>query len=57
MIDGTRYNDDGSIAYRYTYEYDANGNKVRENTLNADGSLEYWNEYEWKYFKNVSKNR
>ena len=49
------YDSDGSVNARHEYEYDANGNCVRETHYNADGSAEGWVEYEWTYFENATK--
>lgn len=44
QIGGIEYLPDGKEKSSYIYEYDENGNMVRETWFNLDGTIYYWNE-------------
>lgn len=37
------------------FEYDINGNWIKETHFNSDGSIDYWSEYEYQYCPNAPK--
>ncbi len=39
----------GSLGDKYTYKYDEKGNKIVENSYNADGSLREKNTYKYEF--------
>ena len=43
----TDFDDDGSVDCRYQYDYDENGNRIRELQYDGKGKLEHRNEYEY----------
>ena len=57
MILETRYDSDGGISDRYGYEYDENGNPIKESEFNSRGEVSDWIEYEWTYYKNAPKTK
>lgn len=47
QIGGTEYLPDGQEKGNYVYEYDENGNMVKEIWFNLDGTINYWNESDY----------